>query len=483
LLGGSELATIILNLHAAPRTFMSFPPLQETVALPARSAWLRWQVVALLVCFSFMTWFNRVSMSVAYDERIQEQCDISPEAMGYVYSAFLFAYMVFMTPGGWFIDRFGPWAALVLMGLGSGVLGALTAVAGLPALVAAGLVLPLLLVIRSVMGVLSAPVYPGSSRAVSHWVPVDQRAWANGLVQSAAAVGIACAFPVFGALIDWLDWQAAFVVSGTVTGLLALAWMAWGADYPAQTDFANEGEPPNSGVRPAADEVGSDWWALLRNRSLILLTVCYAAVGYVEYLFFFWMHYYFEKVLLLGKTESRVYAAILTLSMAVGMVVGGWAAGRLTRRYGSQIGHTVVPVVGLSAGAALLVLGVLAEQTEWMVTYLALALAAVGAVEAPVWTTAIELGGRHGGTAAGICNTGGNAGGLLAPIITPLVSGWISRQFDLSEQTGWQWGICLGSAIALAGALLWWRIVVPTTPAGWSRHAGRGRGPSNRKPL
>src|ERR1700730_18191393 len=86
--------------------------------------WVRWQIVALLVSFSFMTWFNRVSMSVAYDERIKSQFDspaegtakgtpgqaaLTEEAMGYVYSAFLFTYMVCMTPGGWFIDRFGAW--------------------------------------------------------------------------------------------------------------------------------------------------------------------------------------------------------------------------------------------------------------------------------------------------------------------------------------------------------------------------------------
>jgi hypothetical protein len=31
---------------------------------------VRWRIVALLVSFSFMTWFNRVSMSVAYVEQI-----------------------------------------------------------------------------------------------------------------------------------------------------------------------------------------------------------------------------------------------------------------------------------------------------------------------------------------------------------------------------------------------------------------------------
>jgi len=105
-----------------------------------------------------------------------------------------------------------------------------------------------------------------------------------------------------------------------------------------------------------------------------------------------------------------------------------------------------------------LVLGVLAQETVWIVTLLAFALAAVGATEAPVWTMAVELGRHRGGTAAAICNTGGNAGGLLAPIVTPFVGGWVSRQFAVSDQIGWQWAIGLGSGIAVLGAVLWFWI-------------------------
>src|SRR5437867_2129645 len=217
-------------------------PASAPVVSTARPSWVRWQIVAILVSFSFMTWFNRVSMSVAYDERIQAQTGISPEAMGYVYSAFLFAYMVCMTPGGWLIDRYGPWAALVVMGFGSALLGALTGAAGLPALVAAGLVLPALLVIRSVMGMLTAPVYPASSRVVALWMPSARRAWANGLVQGAAAVGIACAFPVFGWLMDWVDWQVAFVVTGAITAILGVAWAVHGANGPTEHRSVGEVE-------------------------------------------------------------------------------------------------------------------------------------------------------------------------------------------------------------------------------------------------
>src|SRR5213595_1147019 len=138
------------------------------------------------------------------------------------------------------------------------------------------------------------------------------------------------------------------------------------------------------------------------------------------------------------------------------MALGGWLSDRLQATYGYRWGRAAVPVGGLILGAGLLCAGILAQGTAWIVTLLALALAAVGASEAPIWTTAVELGGRRGGTAAGICNTGGNAGGLLAPVLTPLVSKWVSAQFGLTEQSGWQWGIGVGCLIGLLGAGLWW---------------------------
>ena len=56
---------------------------------------------------------------------------------------------------------------------------------------------------------------------------------------------------------------------------------------------------------------------------------------------------------------------------------------------------------------------------------------------------------------AGICNTGGNLFGLVAPILTPFLSHQVMRLFDVKEQVGWQWGIALGGLVCLIGAVLW----------------------------
>jgi MFS family permease len=420
---------------------------------------VRWRILALLLAYSFLSWFNRTTISVAYNERIKAQLGISPEAIGTVYSALLLTYMLCMTPGGWFVDRRGPWLALTVMGLGSALFVALTGVVGLVTLHAAT-VLMLFLVVRAAMGVFTAPIYPASGRAIGHWLPPPQRAGANGAVMGAALLGIACTYTGFGTLMDWFDWPAAFVITGIVTALVAVLWACCATDTPGQHPGVNEAErlvirPPRKpepvSPRPSpetADEPETEpagWWRLLRHRSLVLLTLSYAAVGYFEYLFYFWMQYYFDDVRRVGKNESRLYATILYVAMAAGMFLGGWLADRWARALGRRRGRAAVVAGGMLGGALLLGLGILAVEPGWTVFWFALAMAAVGATEGPFWATAIELGGRHGGTAAGIFNTGGNAGGVLAPVLTPLVSGW----------AGWQWGIGVGGIICVAGACLW----------------------------
>jgi ACS family D-galactonate transporter-like MFS transporter len=426
---------------------------------------VRWRILALLLAYSFMSWFNRVSMSVAADEYLIDYYGISKTDMGIVYSTLLLSYAILMTPGGWFTDRFGAWTALVIMGFGSALLGALTGMLGwfvvLGSTLWAGLV-----VIRALMGVFTAPIYPASCRLVSSWLPFGERSKANGMIMGAAMVGASSTFLGFGWLIDEFGWERAFVITGAITAILGFSWMVYGRSYPGQHPSVNEAElqliaaNPNEPSRQQgasqskgdvdamtpkiASSASGQWLSLLRNRSLVLLTLSYAAVGYCEYLFDFWIHDYFEKELELGK-DARIYATIVLLAMACGMIAGGWFSDRFIRSGGFRFGRAIVPAGGMAASALFVFLGLFVPEILWKVTFFSLALACLGASEGPFWATAIELGGRRGGTAAGIFNTGGNLGGLIAPIVTPMIG----------DTFGWSWAIAVGSIICLIGVVLW----------------------------
>jgi MFS family permease len=392
-------------------------------------------IVPLLMAIVLISHFNRISISTAGDTRIMEQYGFSPPRMGMVYSAFLLTYTLFMIPGGLFIDRFGTRIALMTVGLGSALFVALTGVVGLtfqdPRSVFFGL-----LVVRGLMGIFSSPLHPSSARSIGQWVSPGSRSRMNGLVNGAALVGIAATPTGFGMLINRVGWPAAFLIMGGLTTIVALIWSILARDGP---DASREIAEETVELRPDA------WHDLLRHRSLMLLTLVYAAIGYFQYMFFYWMNYYFESVLQLPEQESHYYAAIPPLAMAVGMPLGGWLSDQLEHRGKATWLRKVVPMAGMAAGAALLIAGVFAQEPEWIVTWFALALGAVGMAEGPSWATAIELGGRRGGSSAAIFNTGGNAGGILAPIITPVVG----------QLLGWGYAVALGALICVAGLVLW----------------------------
>jgi ACS family D-galactonate transporter-like MFS transporter len=408
---------------------------------------VRWLIVAMLVGLVFLAHFNRIAISVAGDERFIGK-GLSEEQMGRVYFAFLVVYTIGMLPGGWVIDRLGPRWALAGMGVGLGCCAALTGLLGLFGLAVAALYVPLLF-LRGVAGASSVTLHPGAARAVSLWFPLSGRSAANGLVTAGALVGIAVTYPGFGWLMDRLDWPLAFVVAGAALVLAGLVWAALAADDPAGHRWANEAErelvAADGRVPPRATATAGDVLALFGNRSLVLLTLSYGAYSYVQYLFFYWIQYYFGKVLGLPTEASREATFTITMAMAVGMAVGGWVADRVCSRLGHRTGRRLIAITGMGLCAAFSLLGVLTTDPRQIVAAFSLAFAALGACEAIFWTTAAGLEPRNGGLACALLNTGGNGVGMLAPLLTPV----IGRAF------GWDTAILVACAVCAAGGALW----------------------------
>jgi ACS family glucarate transporter-like MFS transporter len=413
----------------------------------------RWNLVPLLLLMVAVSHFNRISITVAGAEVIIPQRGISPTEMGWIYSSFLIFYTLAMSPGGWFIDRYGAALGLLILALGSAIFMALTGLAG--QFWTGATLLVSLLIVRSLMGITNVSTHPGAASFVGQWIPPRQQNFVNGLVNFAALMGISITYPLFGMMIDRFGWSDASFIAAGGTLCLALIWGLFAfkgpqvrphpvaASPPSNgapiNPFAIQtGDPPAPGARPRS--IGS-----LLNRSLLCLTASYAALGYFQYLFFYWAQYYFEEVRHLSKDDGRQFASGLAIAMGLGMVVGGWLTDWSRHRFPHPRTIALMPVVGLSGAAAALVPGIFSDSTLVTVCCFALAMAAAGTCEGAFWTLAVEIGGRRGGLAAAILNTGGNAGGLIAPVLTPYISEWL----------GWQAGLAFASAVCLIGALCW----------------------------
>lgn len=391
--------------------------------------------------------FNRIGISVAGTERIIPDQGVTPERMGLVYSAFLACYTLAMLPGGWFIDRCGARAALLLWGFGSAALVAFTGVTGLVAGNALSLWLGLLLV-RSMLGVVNAPLHPASAHIVFERIPQPAKGLANGLVTLAACLGIAATYTVMGFLMDNLGWPRAFRVTSGMTLVVAIVWTL--GTRPAR---ATPDEAP-APVHGSVDFAGL--LSVLRRPSVICITLSYAAQGYFQYLFFYWIEYFFETIQHEDRTVARGYATLITLVMGMGMVCGGWLTDLAGRLFSFRMRRAVVPMLAMFGSGVVFELGLLAADPQVTLAAFAIAAGLIGACEGAFWTTGVELGGRFGGTTGALMNTGGNLGGTLSPYVTPLLGGIFAQHYG--PDAGWRMGLAVAGGIVIAGALLWWGV-------------------------
>jgi len=403
------------------------------------------KTVFLLMLVVACAHFNRVGIAVAGTERIIPEYGIDPAMMGLVYSAFLVIYTLAMLPGGLLIDRFGARRALLVLGFASTVFVAFTGCVGFAAHEALTVWLGLL-VVRSLLGLVNAPLHPASAHIVFEQVPPQSKALANGSVNAAACVGIAATYFVMGKLIDLFDWPVAFLISSGMTLVVALAWTAGTGSARAPRSLAVP--------RPPLDLAGLG--SMLRRRSVICITLSYAAYGYFQYMFFYWITYYFETIRHENASVSRWYSTVITLAMGVGMISGGRLTDRVPRSFSPWARRAFVPVVGMFASGGVFELGILGQTPQTTLVAFAVAAALLGACEAGFWTTAVELGGSFGGTAAGMLNTGGNAGGALSPYLTPLLSSYFAQRYG--ADSGWRLGLAVAGAVVVVGGALWWGV-------------------------
>ncbi len=410
---------------------------------------MRWLILFLIVIASGVSYVLRTNISVVGESMIAD-LGLTEIQLGMIFSSFAAGYAIFQFPGGVFGEKYGARFALTAIAIAWGVLTILTALVPGSDVIPLTLTLAVLIVIRFLVGMTHAPIFPvACGGVISRWFPVGSWGLPNGLSSTGLTLGAAATAPLLVWLMETYGWRGALFITAPVGFILAIAWWLIVRNDPAEHPLVGEAELAliKAGRSPTDDAAADKdaWKVVIRNRDILLLTISYFCMSYVFYLFFNWFFFYLVDVKEFAAREAGTLMAALWILGAVGATLGGFACDRLIGRFGFRWGPAGMAGTALVFCGLLLVLGALADHPYMAVVLLCACFAFNQITEAGYWATAIAIADEHAAAATGVMNTGGNITGFIGGMLVPITASWL----------GWVAAMSTGAVFAIIGAILW----------------------------
>jgi ACS family hexuronate transporter-like MFS transporter len=183
---------------------------------------LRWAVVGLVALATIINYIDRQTLSVLWPTEIAPEIFPDMDANGHkeIYATisiiFVFSYAFGQAIFGRIFDWIGTRLGFVLsIGVWS--------LATIAHAFAKGIVS--FSIFRSILGMSEAGNWPGAAKANAEWFPVNERALAQGIFNSGAAIGGIISIPLIGYLALFMSWQLIFVSVGVLGLLWLVPWL------------------------------------------------------------------------------------------------------------------------------------------------------------------------------------------------------------------------------------------------------------------
>ena len=374
----------------------------------------RYLVYILLLVFSGIAYVDRVNMSVA-GKPIAQELGLSPVMLGYLFSSFLWAYVLMMLPGGRLIDR---WGAHVIASVSTVVWSVAQMATG------AAVGVTTMLLARLGLGVGEAPFSPVVYRSVRAWAPYSERGTATAFIGAGGSLGPAIGAPFVAWLIQTLSWRWSFVI----TGALGFIWVAvWAAlvSTPEKTKWLPEPERHRiMAEREAGIEVpdhdGLGYLALLRCPAMWGLFFSQGCLVYSLYLYLSWLPNYLQTSRGLSLIDAGLYTSVpFFIATAVNIIIN-WLGDRALSvhavRNGMRRYHVALCLFMTAAG---LVIPFVQSLTAVIILRsITVSFANTGPATNATLTSDLLRSPADAGRAFAFLVLGGNVFGLLAPIVT-----------------------------------------------------------------
>lgn len=392
----------------------------------------RYFILGLLFVVTTLNYADRATLSIVGTD-LAQKFKFDAVAMGYLLSAFSWAYAAAQIPGGWLLDRFSSkrvygWSIALWSGFTflQGCTGMITSLVA-PFVILFGL--------RFLLGLAEAPSFPANGRIVASWFPAAERGTASAVFNSAQYFATVLFAPVMGTITHAFGWPAVFWFMGALGILISLGWSRFihGPRTHPRTNAAELELIERGGALVDLDAPGTAQpsairWSLLgellRNRMLLGIYFGQYCINVLTWFFLTWFPIYLVKDRGMSILKVGFVAALPALCGFMGGILGGFISDQMLRRgHSLTVARKTPIIIGLLLSVSMVICNYV--EAEWAVIFF-MSLAFFGkGVGALGWAVISDASPKEiTGLSGGLFNTFGN----LAGITTPIIIGYILQR-------------------------------------------------------
>jgi len=410
---------------------------------------VRYSIVVMLFLVTVVNYADRAVIAIA-GPALTKDLGMTPVQMGFIFSAFGWAYVLLQVPGGWLLDRFGSktvyflsifiWSILTVLQGGVGVFTAATAVW-------------VLFILRFLVGAAESPSFPANARIVAAWFPAKERGTASAIFNSAQYFATVLFAPIMGYITQAFGWPYTFGFMGGVGILVSLVWLKLvysprqhprlaapeleyiergGAlvnmDQPKvdrtitraqlELDSVERGGLRTMNDRSEDRQNPVPWYhlkTLLASRMMIGIFLGQFCINALTYFFITWFPVYLVKERGMSILNAGIVAAIPAIMGFGGGVLGGVISDYMLRKGYSLTAARKTPiVVGMLLATSMVICNYV--DAQWLVVAI-MALSFFGkGIGALGWAVVSDTVPREiAGLSGGLFNMFGNISSITTP--------------------------------------------------------------------
>ena len=401
------------------------------MSIAGKKTHARYYILFMITLVLTLATGDRATLSVAGPE-MQKELGITAVEIGYLFSAFSWAYVISMTPAGWVADKVGSKRAMFL-----GILlwSVMTVFMGLVSYIT--FVVPALLILRFLLGVCESPVGPSAGRIIAAWFPSQERGVAGAIFNSAQYASLAIFTPLMAWLCHAFGWDHVFIVMGVIGIIIAFCWSKFfyvptrhpginneemeylkegGALVELDTVASVKGERKRAGWQ----EIGQ----LFKSRMLIGIFIGQYCISAITWFFMTWFPIYLVKERGMSILQAGFMASVPAICGLVGGIMSGFFSDWLLRKTNNLSLARKVPItIGLTMSARMILCNYVGSEA--LVMFLMSAAFFGKGFGSLGWAVVADTAPKEIiGTTGGLFNSLGN----IAGIVTPVVIGYILQE-------------------------------------------------------